>query len=220
MPRKLSNKASTHTAKRHTAAPAKAEVPAAIKPVIKQVQATAPSAIPTPATVPALVDNKAEVAALVAKLRGGDADTARDAAIALGALGNRSAVEPLIEAVSDSTRYYHGVVRAGAAASLGRLGDARAVDALLGAVRDSLAEPSAEAIRALAAIGDCRAVGTLIEVVRNPNGFFLPVARRAAVVALAQFKDAKAAAELTAVVDDPNEDADVRQAAIDAGRCD
>jgi HEAT repeat protein len=88
---------------------------------------------------------------------------------------------------------------------------------LLIATRDSLAEPSAEAIRALAAIGDPRAIPQLIEVIRNSSGFFLPIARRAAVVALARFQaDENAKAELLAVSANSWEDSVIRQAAIDA----
>lgn len=154
---------------------------------------------------------------LIAALRDSDADIARDAATSLGALADAAAVEPLIQVLNNTDGYYHAVVRAAAAASLGRLRDARAVEPLLAAINDSLAEPSAEAIRALAAIGDSRAVAPLIEVVRNSSGFFLPIARRAAVAALSRFaSDQRAAEELLAVSTNSWEDAVIRQAAVDA----
>ena len=106
---------------------------------MKVLSTAAETKIETPAT--------SAPTALIAALQNSDADVARDAATSLGALGDRAAVEALIQVVSNADGYYHAVVRAAAAASLGRLGDRRAVDALLGAVNDSLAEPSAEAIR-------------------------------------------------------------------------
>src|SRR5271170_787089 len=185
---------SKRSASRYTSAPSKAdaskakEIPAkAVEPKLPPagaaggLSAAAETRVQSPATSSA-------AAALIASLRHTDADVARDAATSLGALGDSTAVEPLIQVLNNFDGYYHAVVRAAAAASLGKLGDRRAVEPLLDAINDSLAEPSAEAIRALAAIGDSRAVGPLVDAVRNPTGFFSPIARRAAVVALSNFK--------------------------------
>jgi HEAT repeat protein len=79
-----------------------------------------------------------------------------------------------------------------------------------------MAEASAEAVRALATLNDSRAISPLIDVVRNSWGFFLPIVRRAAVLALAKIGGPDATAELRAVAGDQNEDAVVRQAAIEA----
>ena len=201
MPRKKDSSKASET--RYTASPSKTEEPKAKKAAaveVKDAKAITP-----------------EAAALIAALRNSDADIARDAATALGTLGEASAVEPLIQVLGNLDGYYHSVVRSAAAASLGRLGDRRAVDVLLGTISDSLAEPSAEAIRALAAIGDPRAVNPLIEVVRNSNGYFLPIARRAAVAALGKFQsDRLVAAELLAVSTNTSEDSVIRQAAVEA----
>ncbi|MGA3065360.1 MAG: HEAT repeat domain-containing protein [Tepidisphaeraceae bacterium] len=159
----------------------------------------------------------APAAALIADLRNSNADVARDAATSLGSLGNPTAVESLIEVINNFDGYFHPVVRAAAASSVGQLRDRRAVESLLVAVRDTNAEPSAEAIRALAAIGDDRAINPLIEVIRNRDGFFLPIARRAAVIALGSFKSNDlAASELQAVSTSTWEDSVIRQAAVDA----
>jgi len=208
MPRKKNSSQSStkRSTSRFTSAPSKsgsskpAEIPV-VRVEVKQpaAAATTPSPIPAPA------------AALIASLRNSDADSARDAATSLGALGNSAAVQPLIDVLQNLDGYYHPVVRAAAAGSLGRLGDPRAVEALLVAMRDTYAEPSAEAIRALAALGDPRAVAPLIEVVRNSTGFFLPTARLAAVVALSNFRDdQRAAAELQAVSANTWEDPVIR----------
>jgi HEAT repeat protein len=213
MPAKKNSKKSS--ANRYTSAPSKANAPKAKEVPAINVEAKLP---PASAAAEIRIESPATSAAarLIAGLRDSDADIARDAATSLGALGDSAAVEPLIQILNNVDGYYHAVVRAAAAVSLGRLGDRRAVEPLLNTIEDSLAEPSAEAIRALAAIGDSRAVSPLIDVVRNPSGFFLPIARRAAVVALSRFKsDEKAKAELLTVSTNPWEDPVIRQAAVD-----
>jgi HEAT repeat protein len=192
---------------RYTSIPSKSKSAKPKEVVAKPVDEAKPA--DEPATSPA--------APLIAALRHSDADIARDAATALGSLADAAAVEPLIQVIHNAENYYHPVVRAAAASSLGQLRDRRAVEPLIRAVNDSLAEPSAEAIRALAVIGDPRAVSPLIDVIRNPAGFFLPIARRAAVTALAGFPtDQRAAAELLRVSTDPWEDPVIRQSAADA----
>lgn len=170
---------------------------------------TLTAAAEVPAARPAV-----DVAELIAALRGSSADSAREAAEALGAAGNRTAVEPLAAVVANVDGYYHSVVRAAAAASLGRLGDNRAIPALTAGVRDPMAEASAEAVRALAALGDQAAVAPLVDVVRNADGYFLPVVRRAAVIGLAKLGGPAAAAVLKSVGEDDREDPVVRQAAL------
>ncbi len=160
--------------------------------------------------------NHEGVQAQLQALRSSSADDAREAAMQLGCLGDAAAVEPLIEVLFNTDGYFHSVVRAAAAESLARLGDVRAVDALIFAVRDPMAEASAEAVRALANLKDPRAISPLIDVVRNSWGFFLPIVRRAAVLALAKIGGSDAVAELHAVAADQTEDAVVRQAAIEA----
>jgi HEAT repeat protein len=202
---------------------AEAVKPTAVNPVAiaekaSPAQSAEKSAAAAPARVAAAesvsaVSNRAAVLAQIAALRGTDADTARDAAAELGRLGDAAAVEPLIEVLVNANGYFHGVVRAAAASSLAQLRDGRAFQALLGAVSDSMAEASAEAVRALAAMGDPRAAGALIEIVRNPTGFYLQTVRLAAVRGLVQLGGAAAATELRKLASDPSEDAIVREAA-------
>jgi HEAT repeat protein len=213
--------ASKNTPKRYTTtaqAPAKPVV--AVKKEITPETKTTVSAPVAVAQAPAITASvaaapKAQTASLVADLRNSDADAARDAATALGALGDASAVEPLIDALVNADGYFHAVVRAAAAASLGQLGDVRAVPALEVAVRDTIAEPSTEAIRALGAIGDVRGVDALVQVTRNEDGFFLSVARLAATRALGSFASEQAAAELRSIASNPAEDAVIREAALE-----
>jgi HEAT repeat protein len=105
------------------------------------------------------------------------------------------------------------VVRAAACASLGLIGDRAATPALIRGIGDPMAEASAEAVRALAQLRDVRAIDPLIEVVQNPMGFYLPVVRLAALTALKQFADPRAAAARQAIAADVAEDAVLREAA-------
>ncbi len=213
------------------AEPAKASTDAAAKPV---VAVTATRAVTAPTTtvaapVPAVKaiepgavatsisdpneDHMAAVAATILALRNSDADIARDAATELGRLGDRSAIETLTDVLANVDGYYHAVVRAAAAESLGVLADPRSVNALLMAITDPMVEVSSEAIRALAAIGDEHAVDAMIDVIRNRTGYFLPVARRTAVVALAKLGGARAQAELLSIAQNTFEEPAIRDAA-------
>ncbi len=104
--------------------------------------------------------------------------------MALGQLGDREAVPALIEAVENFTDFFHTTVRVAACASLGQLADRSAVPALLNAIDDPMADISAEAIGALAALGDERAIEPIAEVLRNGDGFYLPMVCLAAANAL------------------------------------
>ena len=141
------------TASRYTSANNKL-IPADVKPadakpeIVKPAVVKPPEVKPQPSPVAnASSIDRATITAHVAALRNNDADFARDAALALGALADAAAVEPLIQAIGNSDGFYHSVVRAAAATSLAKIGDSRAVMPLIAAVRDSVAEPSVEAIR-------------------------------------------------------------------------
>jgi HEAT repeat protein len=162
--------------------------PVAKKPDAAKAEAVAVVAKAAPA--PVASGPSEAVTKLVEALRSSCADTSRDAAVALGKVGGASAVAALIEVVENRDGYFHSVVRAAACASLGQLRDRAATPALLAAVSDPIAEPSAEAVRALALIGDERALATLTEVARNDGGFFLPFVQTAAVAALKQMQTA------------------------------
>lgn len=203
------------TSKRHTAIPAKADQSAT--PPKKAAEAVTPAPVISAAAPKASKSiDRAAVAANIAALRGNDADVARDAAVALGGLGDASAVEPLIEVLADANGYFHSVVRAAAASSLAQLNDPRAFEPLANAVRDNMAEASAEAVRALATMGDARAVGVLIDIVRNPSGYFLSTVRLAAVAGLKQLGGERASAELLKVASDGYEDPVIREAATNS----
>ena len=81
------------------------------------------------------------------------------AAGALGRLGDKRAVDPLIEALSDGMY----LVRLSAAGALGRLGDKRAVDPLIKALSDDESVVRKAAAGALGRLGDRRAVDPLVK---------------------------------------------------------
>ena len=84
-------------------------------------------------------------------------DVRRDAAKALGEIGDRRAVEPLIEALRDSDLG----VRSAAAHALGKIGDERAVEPLIEALDDVDVIVQIKAAKALHKIGNERAVEAL-----------------------------------------------------------
>lgn len=185
----------------------------ALQTVLSDLQSTDPATRLEAVAEARRLEDRAALPALLNALGDGDADVAREVVAAIGAIGDESAVEPLIGVLKNAEGYYHTVVRAAAARSLAQLGDLRAVDPLLDAISDPSAEASAEAIRALATLGDSRALDALIGVVRNPNGYFLQIARRAAVLALAQIGGERATAELRAIASDLSEDTTIRDTA-------
>jgi HEAT repeat protein len=213
--------------KKYTTAAPKAAAKPAPKPVVKAVEpaptpaasvpiVAAEQATPQTASSTTDVEPTVSVQSLIQSLRDPSADVARDAAIELGRSNDLSAVLPLIEVISNNDGFYHNVVRAAAAEALGLLGDSRAVEPLLVLSRDTMAEASAEAVRALALLNDQRAVAPLIDIVRNSYGFFLPIVRRAAVIALAKLGGPAAMGELQAVSRNTFEDPVIRQAATRA----
>jgi HEAT repeat protein len=89
-------------------------------------------------------------------------DIRREAARALGKIGEAQAVEPLSAALKDG-KYS---VREMAAWGLGAIGDARAVEPLITALEDRDEDVRRHVLEALGAIGDSRAVGPLIYALR------------------------------------------------------
>lgn len=174
-------------------------------PVFIELPPLPPAATVAPAPAVASQFAASPATELIQSLQDSSADTACEAAIALGKLDDCAAVAPLIEVVENRSGYFHSVVRAAACASLGQLGDRSATPALINAIDDPRAETSAEAIRALAALGDERAVEPLTAVLRNAEGFFAPLVCHTAAGALRQFKSPQAAAALTTFAADFNE---------------
>lgn len=125
--------------------------------------------------------------ALVAALRDPTAEVAREAALALGTSKDAGAAEALMTVFANPDGYFHTIVRVAAAEALGQLGQTSAVGTLIQGIHDPFSEPSQAAIRALGKLADPQAIEPLREVVRNANGFFLPLVQQAAVEALGSF---------------------------------
>jgi HEAT repeat protein len=103
---------------------------------------------------------------LIAALRDSEWVVRRNAAKALGAIGDSKAVDPLVTALKDS----HDSVRLEAAEALGAIGDPRASWPLMAALKDSNKYMRKTAILALGKIKDPRSVESLIAVaLKNPD---------------------------------------------------
>ncbi len=87
----------------------------------------------------------------------------KNAAIILGLIKNKSAVQPLIECLKDED----AEVRARSADALGEIGAGEAVEPLIEALKDDDDEVRISAARALGEIGDVRAAESLIEALYN-----------------------------------------------------
>lgn len=96
---------------------------------------------------------------LIKALKYKDSNYRRRAASALGDLGDRNAVEPLIQALGDN----YLDVRRSVVDSLGEIGDSRAVEPLIRLLNDSDWEVKNRTVEALGEIGDARAVDPLIQ---------------------------------------------------------
>jgi HEAT repeat protein len=88
---------------------------------------------------------------LIIQLKDPKAEVRRNAAKALGEIGEAKAVEPLMAALKDPDF----LVRENAVIALGEIGDVKAVEPLVAAVKDGLVRPYATTI-ALGQIGDKR----------------------------------------------------------------
>ena len=77
-------------------------------------------------------DKDVDIHDLIRALEYGDSITRYDAALALGKIGDRRAVEPLIKSLGD----INTKVRQAAASALGKIGDRRAVAPLITVLED------------------------------------------------------------------------------------
>jgi hypothetical protein len=130
----------------------------------------------------------------------------RDAAEALGQIGDPGAVVALIDALRDD----NSSVRQAAAEALGRIGDASAVAPLLVSLKDPSSGVRCAAARALGQIGDRLAVDPLIVALADSSWSV----RESVAVALGHIPDPRAAESLEVALGDP--ELNVRQAAAGA----
>jgi len=91
-----------------------------------------------------------------------DHNIRREAALALGQIGESSVVNPLINCLQD-----HKLVREVAARSLGEIGDSNAIDPLIQLLNDQDWEVRGSAAKALGKIGDEKAINPLINALHD-----------------------------------------------------
>lgn len=167
-----------------------------------------------------------EVSVIISALRNDEnSDTRADAAEVLGEIGNKRAVEPLIDALRDADctvqwgaaealgkigdkkaveplittlKTEDEYLRERAAEALGEIGDARAVEPLIGALNDKDEGVRSSAAEALGKIGDVRAVEPLINALKDEDWY----ARCNVAEALGEIGDKRAIEPLTAALND------------------
>lgn len=104
-----------------------------------------------------------EISSFVQDLEDKDEDVRSEAADALGEIGDRRAVGPLVKALKDND----SSVRSRAAYALGKIGDKRAVDFLIPMLRSPEESDRKTAAYVLRDIGDKKAVPFLIECLKD-----------------------------------------------------
>jgi len=109
------------------------------------------------------------------KLKDWVSNVRSSAAHALGGIGDRRAVEPLIKAIEDNDPN----LRASAAFALGEIGDARVVKFLIETLDDEEKDIRVNTARALGKMGDSRAIEPLIKELSNGDSDFQEEAQRA-----------------------------------------
>ncbi len=138
-----------------------------------------------------------EVPIYVSFLRDGVLIERTRSAEALGEIGDKAAVQPLIDALSDTSTDVQYV----AAKSLGMLADARAVDPLIGKLKSEEKWVRRGAAHALGLIGDKRAVDPLISLLSDPHHDV----RAEAAWSLGQLGEVRAIGPLQGLLQDPRE---------------
>ncbi len=134
------------------------------------------------------------------------------AAQALGELGDRHAVEPLIASLKESD----GNVQQAAAQALGQLGDTRAVEPLIASLEFKWMQPyyffvQRAAVQALGKLKDRRAVDPLIALINiKSRQNEVKLVQRAAAEALGNFGDSRAMEPLIVLLKDIHASAFIR----------
>lgn len=130
---------------------------------------------------------------------GEESEYLRISAALLGKIGNKKAVEPLIDTMYKTKDHF---ARTEAAKALGNIGDARAVEPLIRALGDEWRGMRCSAARALGNIGDNRAVEPLTERLGDAD----PEVRSSAAWVLGTFGDPRAVKPLIKALGDKCED--------------
>ncbi len=132
--------------------------------------------------------------AIISELKDEDMSVRRNAARALGAIGNSRVVKVL----EDGSKEEDTSARMNATSVLGAICDAGAIEALEEALKDEDTSVRGDAARALGTIGDTGAVESLKEALKDGDTFV----RRSVAVALGRIGDAGAVEELKEALKD------------------
>ena len=142
---------------------------------------------------------------LVEQLRANDADTRRAAVLALGRIGDRRAVEPLIALLDERDSH----LSASVASALARLGDPRAFEPLLTLLGHESVAVRQAVVGALNSIGHPNMASRICEMLEHPD----PLLRESAVKIAGYFGYPECVNALLAICSDPDES--VRAIAIE-----
>jgi len=123
----------------------------------------------------AALPTRIDVNSLIQDLKREKPEVRKEAAVILGEVKDKKAVDPLIQALKDED----SGVRKSAAEALGKIGDARAVDPLIQALKDESGSVRKSAAEALGKIGDARAVDPLIQALKDESEYVRMVAAKA-----------------------------------------
>jgi len=134
---------------------------------------------------------KPAVPALLNALSHKDKDVQPGSAVALGQIGDKRAVQPLMDVLRDGEQYWF--LRSNAAEALGRIGDKRAVSVLIGALKDDNSSVRSAAAEALGKLGDARATTPLFSALNDEDNYV----RWRAACALGRIGDERATSLLT-----------------------
>jgi len=145
---------------------------------------------------------------LISALKGDDADVRRYVAWTLGKIRDPRYVEPLIAALTDK----EVKVRHGAVNGLGMFGDPRAIEPLIATINDTDENIRASVVDALGNIRDPRVVEPLIAALKDKSS----VVRWYSARVFEKRCDLRAMDPLTYILNNTDEEKDVRKAADNA----
>ena len=137
------------------------------------------------------------VTLLMTRLAGDDVETIRTAVVALGRIGDRRAVPPLLDVLEHTNRE----LRLAAASALARLGDPRAFEPLLGLLGDPDVAIRQAAIGALNSIGHPGMGPKICALLKSPD----PLERESALKIAGYFGYDECTEQVVAACADPDE---------------
>ena len=157
-------------------------------------------------------ENDADIQSLISQLTSGNSQSRITAAKELGRLGDKRAVEPLIDCLNN-TNIRNPFVKSTAAEALGQIGDPRAVEPLIASLKSREFILHGPAIEALDKIGDKRAVKPLCEFLIGDHR--IPPDLEAALKTLGNLGDPNAVDEIVTLLNSNRISEPIRKAAVE-----